>query len=57
MFSRNQAALDLKGDFKKSKMALKDTGFTEVEAHLKIQLIGDPAHLGSCFSDYVSSAT
>lgn len=56
MFSRNQAALDLKGDFKKSKMALKDTGFTEVEAHLKIQLIRDPAHLGSCFSDYVSSA-
>lgn len=56
MFSRNQAALDVKGDFKKSKMALKDTGFTEVEAHLKIQLIRDKTHLGSCFSDYVSSA-
>lgn len=35
MFSRNQVALDLKGDFKKSK---RDTGFTEVKAYLKIQI-------------------
>lgn len=35
-FSRNQA-LDVRAEFK-SRVALPDTGFTEVEAHLKIQL-------------------
>lgn len=36
-FSRNQDVLDVRAEFK-SRVALPDTGFTEVEAHLKIQL-------------------
>lgn len=56
-FSRNQAVLDVRAEFK-GRVALPDTGFTEVEAHLKIQLGQRFSHTWEAASviDYVFPA-